>query len=248
MQFELINVDKVYVTSEENKVYGARSVNLEIPSGEFMALVGPSGSGKTTILNLIAGLLLPTNGQLKHGGKDITSFSLEERTKHRLDYMGFVFQDYQLLPILTAAENIEFPLQLKGLEKAEIKERVNWALKQVGLENMGNRFPKQLSGGQQQRLALARAWAKEPELLFLDEPTASLDPPAKREIEALVQQMIAPDGQSTPMTLVFASHNLGQVKRWASRVIYLEQGRILADLPTADFFNSSPSRFRFVLE
>jgi tungstate transport system ATP-binding protein len=95
-----------------------------------------------------------------------------------------------------------------------------------------------LSGGQQQRLALARAWAKEPELLFLDEPTASLDPPAKREIEALVQRMMAPKDNANPMTLIFASHNLGQVKRWASRVIYIEQGRILADLPTADFFNA----------
>src|SRR3989344_1643835 len=102
MQFELINVEKVYQASEENKVYGARNVNLCIPEAEFMALVGPSGSGKTTVLNLIAGLILPTGGSLKHGGSDITSLSLEERTQHRLDYMGFIFQDYQLLPILTA--------------------------------------------------------------------------------------------------------------------------------------------------
>ena len=108
----------------------------------------------------------------------------------------------------------------------------------VGLSGVKLQNAATLSGGQQQRLALARAWAKAPELLFLDEPTASLDPPAKREIEALVQRMIAPKDKPSPMTLIFASHNLGQVKRWASRVIYIEQGRILADLPTADFFNA----------
>ena len=140
MQFELSNVDKIYQASEESTVYGAKNINLKISEGDFMALVGPSGSGKTTILNLIAGLILPSNGKMKHGSEDITSLSLEERTQHRLDYMGFIFQDYQLLPILTAAENIEFPLQLKGFDKNEIKSRVNWALEQVGLPNMGNRF------------------------------------------------------------------------------------------------------------
>ena len=155
MQFELSHIDKVYVSSQENQVFGAKDVNIKIHEGDFMALVGPSGSGKTTILNLIAGLILPTKGLLKHGTEDITSMSLEERTKHRLDYMGFVFQDYQLLPILTAWENIEFPLQLRGFSKNEIKERVDWALAQVGLEKLGNRFPKQLSGGQQQRVSIA---------------------------------------------------------------------------------------------
>ncbi len=125
-----------------------------------------------------------------------------------------------------------------GLRWHQAKARALDALSVVGLSGVKLQNAATLSGGQQQRLALARAWAKEPELLFLDEPTASLDPPAKREIEALVQQMIAPKDEPNPMTLIFASHNLGQVKRWASRVIYLEQGRILADLPTADFFNS----------
>ncbi len=125
-----------------------------------------------------------------------------------------------------------------GLRWQQAKARALDALSVVGLSGVKLQNAATLSGGQQQRLALARAWAKEPELLFLDEPTASLDPPAKREIEALVQQMIAPKDDPHPMTLIFASHNLGQVKRWASRVIYLEQGRILADLPTADFFDA----------
>jgi putative ABC transport system ATP-binding protein len=221
MQFELTNVEKIYQSSEENKVFGARNVNLKIAEGDFMALVGPSGSGKTTILNLIAGLILPTKGNLKHGDKDITQFSLEERTQHRLDYMGFIFQDYQLLPILTAAENIEFPLQLKGIDKDSIKERVEWALKQVGLESMGHRFPKQLSGGQQQRVAIARAIATRPQLILADEPTANLDSKTAQEIIELFKKL----NQDFKLTFVFSTHDqrlIDQVKT----VLYIKDGQI----------------------
>lgn len=221
MQFELINVEKVYQASEENKVYGARNVNIRIAEADFMALVGPSGSGKTTILNLIAGLILPTDGSLKHGGSDITSLTLEERTQHRLDYMGFIFQDYQLLPILTASENIEFPLQLKGFEKKDIKERVDWALKQVGLENMGNRFPKQLSGGQQQRVSIARAIAGKPQLILADEPTANLDSKTAQEIIELFKKL----NQEFKLTFIFSTHDqrlIDQVKT----VLYVKDGQI----------------------
>ena len=221
MQFELINVEKVYQASEENKVYGARNVNLSIPEGEFMALVGPSGSGKTTILNLIAGLILPTGGQLKHGGSDITSMSLEERTQHRLDYMGFIFQDYQLLPILTAGENIEFPLQLKGFSKTEIDERVKWALKQVGLENMGHRFPKQLSGGQQQRISIARAIAGKPQLILADEPTANLDSKTAQEIIELFKKL----NQDFKLTFVFSTHDQRLIEQIRT-VQYIKDGQI----------------------
>jgi putative ABC transport system ATP-binding protein len=221
MQFELIKVEKVYQASEENKVFGARNVNLKITEGDFMALVGPSGSGKTTILNLIAGLIIPTAGSLKHGQEDITSLSLEERTRHRLNYMGFIFQDYQLLPILTAAENIEFPLQLKGIDKKEISERVQWALKQVGLENMGNRFPKQLSGGQQQRVSIARAIASKPQLILADEPTANLDSKTAHEIIELFKKL----NQDFKLTFVFSTHDqrlIDQVKT----VLYIKDGQI----------------------
>lgn len=221
MQFELINVEKVYQASEENKVYGARNINLSIPEGEFMALVGPSGSGKTTILNLIAGLILPTGGTLKHGGSDITSMSLEERTQHRLDYMGFIFQDYQLLPILTAGENIEFPLQLKGFSKSEIDERVNWALKQVGLENMGKRFPKQLSGGQQQRISIARAIAGKPQLILADEPTANLDSKTAQEIIELFKKL----NQEFKLTFVFSTHDQRLIEQIRT-VQYIKDGQI----------------------
>lgn len=221
MQFELNNVDKIYVSSEENKVFGAKNVNIKIPEGEFMALVGPSGSGKTTILNLIAGLILPTNGSLKHGGQDITSLSLEERTQHRLDYMGFVFQDYQLLPILTAWENIEFPLQLKGFSKKEITERVNWALAQVGLEKMANRFPKQLSGGQQQRVSIARAIAGRPQLILADEPTANLDSKTAQEIIELFLKL----NKEFNLTFIFSTHDQRLIDQ-VRTVLYVKDGQI----------------------
>jgi putative ABC transport system ATP-binding protein len=221
MQFELINVDKIYQASEESTVYGAKNINMKIAESDFMALVGPSGSGKTTILNLIAGLILPTKGILKHGGSDITSLSLEERTKHRLDYMGFIFQDYQLLPVLTAAENVEFPLQLKGFDKKEIKERVDWALEHVGLGKMGNRFPRQLSGGQQQRVSIARAIAGKPQLILADEPTANLDSKTAQDIIELFKKL----NQEFKLTFMFSTHDqrlIDQVKT----VLYVKDGQI----------------------
>ncbi len=221
MQFELNNVDKVYQSSEEIKVYGAKNISLKIPEGEFMALVGPSGSGKTTVLNLIAGLIIPTAGSLKHGDQDITSMSLEERTKHRLDYMGFIFQDYQLLPILKASENIEFPLQLKGLSASEIKDRVEWALKQVGLEKMGHRYPKQLSGGQQQRVSIARAIAGKPQLILADEPTANLDSKTAQEIIELFKKL----NQEFKLTFVFSTHDQRLIDQ-VRTVLYIKDGQI----------------------
>ena len=221
MQFELSHIDKVYVSSQENQVFGAKDVNIKIHEGDFMALVGPSGSGKTTILNLIAGLILPTKGSLKHGTEDITSMSLEERTKHRLDYMGFVFQDYQLLPILTAWENIEFPLQLRGFSKNEIKERVDWALAQVGLEKLGNRFPKQLSGGQQQRVSIARAIAGRPQLILADEPTANLDSKTAQEIIELFLKL----NKDFKLTFIFSTHDQHLIDQIRT-VHYIKDGHI----------------------
>lgn len=221
MQFELNKIEKVYKSSEEIEVYGAKDVCIRVPEGEFMALVGPSGSGKTTILNLIAGLILPTAGTLLHGGKDITSFTLEERTQHRLDYMGFVFQDYSLLPILTAAENIELPLQLKNFSKKEIAERVNWALTQVGLEKLGNRFPKQLSGGQQQRVSIARAVAGRPQLILADEPTANLDSKTSQEIIELFLKL----NKEFKLTFIFSTHDQRLIDQ-VRTVLYVKDGQI----------------------
>jgi putative ABC transport system ATP-binding protein len=164
---------------------------------------------------------LPTNGTLRHGEEDITKLSLEERTQHRLDFMGFIFQDYQLLPILTAAENIEFPLQLKNYPKKEIKERVEWALNQVGLDNLGNRFPKQLSGGQQQRVSIARSIAGKPQIILADEPTANLDSKTAQEIIDLFKKL----NQEFKLTFIFSTHDqrlIDQVKT----VLYVKDGQI----------------------
>lgn len=220
MQFKLRNVSKIYETGE-NITYGAKNVNLTIKEADFMALVGPSGSGKTTLLNLIAGLLLPSEGDIFHKGESITHMSLEERTSHRLDYMGFVFQDYQLLPVLTAYENVEFPLQLKKLPKEVIKERVLWALEQVGLAHLKDRFPKQLSGGQQQRVSIARAIASRPSLILADEPTANLDSKTSQEIIDLFKKL----NSEHNLTFVFSTHDqrlIDQVKT----VLYIKDGQI----------------------
>lgn len=221
MQFELIDVEKVYRMSEENNVYGARGINLRISEGDFMALVGPSGSGKTTVLNLIAGLILPTGGKLLHAKKDITSMTLEERTQHRLEYMGFIFQDYQLLPVLTVYENVEFPLQLKNYPKNEIRERVHWALEQVGLGGMGGRFPRQLSGGQQQRVSIARAIASKPQLILADEPTANLDTRTAQEIIELFKKL----NQEFRLTFVFSTHDQRLIDQ-VNTVLYIKDGQI----------------------
>jgi putative ABC transport system ATP-binding protein len=221
MQFELKNVSKVYETGQENITYGAKNINLTIREGDFMALVGPSGSGKTTLLNLIAGLLAPSTGEVFHKGEDITHLTLEERTKHRLDYMGFIFQDYQLLPVLTAYENVEFPLQLKNIDKEEIKERVLWALDQVGLASFKDRFPKQLSGGQQQRVSIARAIACKPSLILADEPTANLDSKTSQEIIDLFKKL----NSDFNLTFIFSTHDqrlIDQVKT----VLYIKDGQI----------------------
>ena len=222
MQFELRNVEKVYQMSEENKVYGAKDVNINIHEGDFMALVGPSGSGKTTVLNLIAGLILPTGGKLFHAQGEITSFSLEERTQHRLEYMGFIFQDYQLLPVLTVHENIEFPLQLKNFPKKEINERVEWALNQVGLSGYGKRFPKQLSGGQQQRVSIARAIAGKPQLILADEPTANLDTKTAQEIIELFKKL----NHDFKLTFVFSTHDQRLIDQ-VQTVLYIKDGQIV---------------------
>jgi len=194
-------------------------LNLQICTGERVALVGANGCGKSTLLRLLHGLIAPSAGvvQVAPGVRQ-----------------AMLFQRPHLLRLSVQA-NIALGLWLHGQPWAMAQQQARLALARVGLSELALRSASKLSGGQQQRVAMARAWALEPQVLLLDEPTASLDPHAKREVEALMQEF----AQSQPAaTLVFASHNLGQVKRLASRVLYLEQGRVLADLPVQDFFNS----------
>ena len=201
-------------------VSALRDVSFTVQPGERIALVGANGSGKSTLLRLLHGLVVHTSGQVL---RDIGRAH------------AMLFQRPHLMR-LSVVGNIGLGLWLRGTPWRDASLRAYAALARVGLAELAHRNARTLSGGQQQRVALARAWALSPQVLLLDEPTASLDPHAKREVEALIHEFTH---QSETMTLVFASHNLGQVKRLANRVIYLEQGRVLADLSVEDFFSGS---------
>ena len=212
-------------------------VDVQIKPGERVALVGANGSGKSTLLRSLHGLLPVQQGHLR---------------QHPTLRQAMLFQKPHLLRI-SALGNVALGLWLDrglGLSWAQAKQAAAAALRRVGLTAVAQQGGRQLSGGQQQRLALARAWTRQPDVLLLDEPTASLDPHAKREVEGLIAEFTG--GASSDMTLIWASHNLGQVKRLASRVIYLEAGRIEADLPVDVFFNAaelallSPAAHAFV--
>ena len=208
--------DMTGVAVHFGKVQALKSCGLRIHAGERVALVGSNGSGKSTLLRTLHGLVRPTLG------------SLHADTSAR---QAMLFQHPYMLRA-SAQTNVALGLWLKGVAWKEAQKEALRALERVGLLALAQRNAKALSGGQQQRLALARAWAMRPQVLLLDEPTASLDPAAKRDVEALMAEFA-----EAGMTLIFSSHNLGQVKRLASRVIYLEQGRLVADLPVHDFFN-----------
>jgi tungstate transport system ATP-binding protein len=206
-------------------VQALHEVTLQIRHGERVALVGANGCGKSTLLRLLNGMLQPAAG---HIARDPAA------------RQALLFQRPHMLRT-TARNNIALGLWLGGQRWAQARARAVEALERVGMTDLAGRNAKTLSGGQQQRLALARAWASRPEVLLLDEPTASLDPRAKHEVETLVAEFTTGStpgfNGARPISLVFASHNLGQVKRLATRVLYLEHGRLLADLPLEQFFN-----------
>jgi tungstate transport system ATP-binding protein len=200
-------------------VTALQGVNLQIRAGERIAFVGANGSGKSTVLRLLHGLMAPTDGRVVlHAG-----------VAHAM-----LFQRPYLLR-LSVVNNVALGLWLRGRRWRDARAYALGVLQQLGLGDLAQRNAQQLSGGQQQRVALARAWALEPQVLLLDEPTASLDPHAKREVEGLIAEL---SRRKPEMTLLFSSHNLGQVKRLATRVVYLEHGQVLADLSVADFFGS----------
>jgi tungstate transport system ATP-binding protein len=203
-------------------VHALHEVSLSVHRGERLMLVGPNGSGKTTLLRALHGLV-PCTGQRR----------LHDGDAGRWPVLAMVFQRPFLLS-LSVRNNVRLGLWLQGVPRGEHAERCDQALRRVGLETTAGRAARDLSGGQQQRLAIARAWALRPDMLFLDEPTASLDPSAKREVEALIGE-IAEDG----VTVVMSTHNLGQAKRLATRVAYLEAGRVVVDLPVERFFNDT---------
>lgn len=205
-------------------VRALRGVDLQIEPGEFTALMGPSGSGKSTLLNLIGGLDEPSGGAVLVEGKDLAQMSRTERSDMRRDRLGFIFQAYNLIPVLTAAENAEFVLQLQGKDAAERRQRAMETLEAVGLKGMEHRRPNELSGGQQQRVAVARAIAADPALVLADEPTANLD---SKTSDALLETMKRLN-EDLGVTFVFATHD-PKVMEAARRVIHLVDGEIVED-------------------
>ena len=202
-----------------------RGVNLDIPEGDFLALMGPSGSGKTTLLNLIGGLDQPTGGTVEVAGQKISDLGGSQLSRWRSRHIGFVFQLYNLLPVLTAERNVEIPLLLTNLSKPERRKRVAIALKVVGLADRAKHFPRQLSGGQEQRVGIARAIVTDPTLLLADEPTGDLDRKAGDEILDLLQAL----NRDYNKTIIMVTHDPHAAER-AKRVIHLEKGTLLENV------------------
>lgn len=221
---EVKQLEKVYNDSEV-KVYALNSVDLTIEEGEFTAIVGPSGSGKTTFLNMLGGLDQPTSGYISIGGTEISQLSSSQLIDFRLNNIGFVFQAYNLIPVLTAKENVEFIMHLQNQPKAERENRTMALLKAVGLEGRENSRPNKLSGGQQQRVAVARALASKPKFVLADEPTANLDSKSTENLLEIMEEL----NRKENITFVFSTHDQRVVNK-ARRVITLEDGKIISDL------------------
>src|SRR6188768_1805169 len=215
------NVHK-YFTRGNERIDVLKGVNLDIPAGDFLALMGPSGSGKTTLLNLIGGLDTPTGGTVAVNGVRINELSGAGLSKWRSQNIGFVFQLYNLLPVLTAERNVELPLLLTNLSKAERRKRVGIALKVVGLADRAKHYPRQLSGGQEQRVGIARAIVTDPTLLLCDEPTGDLDRKAGDEILELLQALNRDHGK----TIVMVTHDPHAAER-ATRTVHLDKGTLV---------------------
>lgn len=220
---ELHNVSKVYRHGSQ-EIVALAAIDLAFVAGEFTVLAGPSGSGKTTALNLIGGLDRPTSGQVIVNGLDLNSLSGARLADFRLRHIGFIFQSYNLIPVLTAAENAEFTLMLRKISKSRRRERVNQLFADLGIDGLQDRRPTDLSGGQQQRVAIARSMAADPQVILADEPTANLDSRTAEDLLDLMHRLNCERGT----TFIFSSHDDRVIAR-AQRVIRLEDGGIAAD-------------------
>ncbi|MEO8231718.1 MAG: ABC transporter ATP-binding protein [Ignavibacteriota bacterium] len=221
---ELNDVSKIYDGSAV-PVKAVDEVTLKIEKGEFTAIVGPSGSGKTTLLNLIGGLDQPTNGKIIIDGTDISTFKPDELINFRLHHIGFVFQAYNLIPVFTAKENVEFIMLLQNIPKSEREKKAIDFLEAVGLKDRINSKPSELSGGQQQRVAVARALASTPSFVLADEPTANLDSVSAESLLDLMEGL----NSKHNMTFVFSTHDQRVINR-AHRIVTLEDGKIKSDV------------------
>ncbi len=213
-------------TRGKQSVEVLHGIDLEIPRGDFVALMGPSGSGKTTLLNLIGGLDTPSTGSVSVDGRRIDQLKANELSKWRAEHVGFVFQFYNLLPVLTAQKNVELPLLLTKMGSAERAKRAKVALELVGLADRGSHKPSELSGGQEQRVAIARALVTDPTLLVCDEPTGDLDRKTADEILGLLQVLNREHGK----TIIMVTHD-PKAAEFASRTVHLDKGQLVADAP-----------------
>ncbi|MFT4525618.1 MAG: putative ABC transport system ATP-binding protein [Bacteroidia bacterium] len=218
------NLKKYYNEGQPLEVKALDGVDLNIEKGEFTAIVGPSGSGKTTLLNIIGGLDHQTGGTAHIGETEITSLSDNELIDFRLNNIGFVFQAYNLIPVLTAKENVEFIMLLQKRSKEERNARTEELLKEVGLEDKMNNRPSEMSGGQQQRVAVARALASKPQFVLADEPTANLDSQSTADLLDIMAEL----NQKEDVTFLFSTHDQRVIDR-ARRVITLEDGKVISD-------------------
>lgn len=220
---ELRNVNKIY-DSAEVKVHAVNNVTMDFSEAEFVAIVGPSGSGKTTLLNMIGGLDMPTSGEIIIGGTNLSKLKSSQLIDFRLRNIGFVFQSYNLIPVLTARENVEFIMRLQNWPEKERDERTIELLRAVGLGDRTNSRPAKLSGGQQQRVAVARALASKPKFILADEPTANLDSVAATTLLEIMEKL----NHEEKITFIFSTHD-PRVVKMAHRVITLEDGKVISD-------------------
>jgi putative ABC transport system ATP-binding protein len=220
---DIKNLTKIYNESEV-KVKAVDNVSISFEEGEFAAIVGPSGSGKTTLLNMVGGLDKPTEGEIVIDNVNIGELKSSELIDFRLKNIGFVFQSYNLIPVLTAKENVEFIMDLQGRSKSERNLRVLAMLEAVGLKERANARPAKLSGGQQQRVAVARALASKPKFVLADEPTANLDSKSTENLLDIMEKL----NQEENITFIFSTHDTRVVNK-ARRVITVEDGKVISD-------------------
>lgn len=221
---ELKHIEKYFYKNDPREIHALQNINLIIEDGEFSLLSGASGCGKTTLLNVIGALDTVDSGSIYFDGEDITKLSDDERTTLRLEKMGFVFQAYNLVPVLTVEENIGFIMRLQGFGSNEISKRVHEVAKLLEIENKLNFLPNKLSGGQQQRVAVARAVASKPKIVLADEPTANLDSKNSHKLIDMMRELNEKEG----MSIVFASHD-ELVRQSVRRIIRLNDGRLVDD-------------------
>jgi putative ABC transport system ATP-binding protein len=229
---ELADVSRIY-KRDEFEIRALDDVTIRIPGGRFVAIMGPSGSGKTTMLNLIAGIDHPTSGRVAVGGEEITRMKEVELARWRSRHIGLVFQFYNLIPVLTAFENVELPLLLTPLKKADRRSHVETALRAVGLADRMDHYPRQLSGGQEQRVAIARAIVTDPTIVLADEPTGDLDAQSAEEILALLTEL----NRHFRKTIVMVTHD-ARAERYVETIIRLDKG-VLVGVETGNAANAA---------